>query len=588
MKKHHDSKIFKYFWFAIKYVHINDKRIYLYTFLNMLAVAETFFSLLSVQMFVNSFFSINEKSVLYSNIRKLLLYLVIIILIRLITFLRTVLWSKINNKLNYNFSHNFFKKSSSIKWEYYESYENSNLIFQVKTHSLNSIIQCYNSFLSYINSALLLTIYCFFLSKINLLLALVYLVVVILLNLYSKQIMLKIGDIWSEIDIINKKQQYFLNVGSGKVKHQEYLVNDLFNHFYKKWEGCYDEEQEKRISIFKKSETLNRLSRIVLYAPYILMMFFVAYQIILGNYEIGFLILCMDMFNEIINTVGTIKDNFVNSIISAKYVKNYLQYNNFDDIVRNQLNENSDYSISLQNVSYIYPQSEKKVINNVDISIKHGEKIAILGDNGSGKTTLVNIISRIIDVKDGNVLIGCRSNASKQNLISVIYQDFIHYQLNIKDNIQFGNTLRTLTDEEILDLLEKVDLKNYVESLPEGIYTNLGQLLKGSDLSKGQWQKIAIARLLANENAEIWILDEPTAYLDPLAEIKLYTMINSFAENRTVIFISHRLGYAKNSDKIIVLEEGKVIESGVHSELMQRNGKYSLLYNEQIKYTFGD
>jgi ABC-type bacteriocin/lantibiotic exporters, contain an N-terminal double-glycine peptidase domain len=573
-------KVSKYFWFSIKYVYSKNKLSYLYTLLNMVAVAETFFTLLAVQMFVNTFFSINDKTILYANIIKLLLYLSVIVLIKLVSFVKSVLRTKINNKLNYDFNYNFLEKASDIKWEYYESYEYSNLIYQVKSRSLSSIIQCFDSFLSYINSVLLLAIYCFFLSRINVFLALLYLVVVVLLNLYSKQIMLKIGDVWSEIDVLTKKQQYFLNVSSDKIKHQEYLINDLFDYFYRKWENCYDEEQEKRIDIFRKSEILNRISRIVLYAPYILMMFFVAYQIVLGNYEIGFLILCMDMFNEIINTIGSVKDNFVNSVVSAKYVKSYIDYNNFEITVKKPFTQGNDYAISLQNISYTYPQSEKKAIDNVSLWVNHGDKISILGENGSGKTTLVNIISGMVDIKDGEVSISSKT--------SVIYQDFIHYQLSIKDNIQFGNSVKTLTDEEIFDLLEKVGLKTHVESLPDGIYTNLGQLLRGSDLSKGQWQRIAIARLLANENAEIWILDEPTAYLDPLSEINLYNMINSFAENRTVIYISHRLGFAKNSNKIIILEDGKIIESGTHKELMQQNGKYSALYNEQVKYTFGE
>lgn len=212
-----------------------------------------------------------------------------------------------------------------------------------------------------------------------------------------------------------------------------------------------------------------------------------------------------------------------------------------------------------------------------------------MGDNGSGKTTLVNIISGLINLKEGTLRVNAlkKSNSDK-NLISVVYQDFLHYQMSIKDNIQCGNSHRILSDEEIYKLLDKVNLKKHVDTLSDGIYTKLGQLYKGTDLSKGQWQKIAIARLLANENAEIWILDEPTAYLDPMAEIDLYNTINSLAGDRTVIYISHRLGYSKNSDKIIVLENGHIVESGTHDSLISKNGKYSLLYNDQIKYMFGN
>lgn len=501
---------------------------------------------------------------------------------------KSILWSSINKKTDIKFKTIFLQKSSKINWEYYESYDNTNIIYQVQSKSLQAILQCYESFLLYINSILLLIIYCFFLSKINLFVALAYLIVVVAFNLYSKKIMIRLGNIWSEIDVLSKKQQYFLSIGYGKIRHQEYVINNLHEHFYKKWENNYDIENIKRIEIHKKSEILNRISRIVLYAPYIVMMFFVAYQIVKGNYEIGFMILCMDMFNELINTIGGINRNYTNSIISSKYIDHYLDFNRFDEIVIREYQCSNDFSISLNNVSYTYPQAKKKAIDNITLKIAHGEKLAILGENGSGKTTLVNIISGLINLKNGTMQIHALNNSNiNKNLVSVVYQDFLHYQMSIKDNIQCGNPDCILSDEKIHELLDKVNLKEHVDTLSDGIYTKLGQLYKGTDLSKGQWQKIAIARLLANENAEIWILDEPTAYLDPMAEVDLYNTINSLAGARTVIYISHRLGYAKNSDNIIILENGKIIESGTHNNLISKDSRYSLLYNEQVKYMFG-
>ena len=116
-----------------------------------------------------------------------------------------------------------------------------------------------------------------------------------------------------------------------------------------------------------------------------------------------------------------------------------------------------------------------------------------------------------------------------------------------------------------------------------GVDTQIGQLNNGTGLSKGQWQKLAVCRLLADEEATIWILDEPTAYLDPISEIEFYTLINNFAGDKTVLFISHRLGWAKNADLILVMKDGTVAESGTHQQLLEKEGDYYTMYCAQKK-----
>lgn len=364
MKKENGHTL-KNYLFANKFIFSASKTAYiLCTFISMLSAVEIFFNLLAVQAFANGFFSITNSEIFYSNIKKLLIYLLVIVCIKVVMLFKSVLWSLIDKKINIKFKSIFLKKASNINWEYYESYESSNIIYQVKSKALPAIIELYNSFLSYINSALLLIIYCFFLSKINLFIALGYLIVVVAFNIYSKKIMLSIGDVWSEVNILSKKQQYFLSLGYGKIRHQEYVISDLFYYFYERWEENYDIENDKRIAIHKKSETLNRISRIVLYAPYIAMMFFVAYQIIQGKYEIGFLILCMDMFNELINMIGDISRNYTNSIISSKYIDYYLDFQCFKEIIYRKFECTNDFCITLDNVSYTYPQSSKKAIDD--------------------------------------------------------------------------------------------------------------------------------------------------------------------------------------------------------------------------------
>jgi ATP-binding cassette subfamily B protein len=176
---------------------------------------------------------------------------------------------------------------------------------------------------------------------------------------------------------------------------------------------------------------------------------------------------------------------------------------------------------------------------------------------------------------------GIKAGSILRSSVSCILQDFAQYQMTIRENIEVGYANHKFTEDEIWSLLNKVGLKEIVEKLPKGIDTELGQLQKGMELSKGQWQRLAIARLLANPNATLWILDEPTAYLDPISEIEIYDMIYDLAGDRTVLFISHRLGFAKRADRIIVFNEGKVVEEGIHRQLLNQDGIYAEMYRNQ-------
>lgn len=233
--------------------------------------------------------------------------------------------------------------------------------------------------------------------------------------------------------------------------------------------------------------------------------------------------------------------------------------------------------IILKNIIYKYPQSDKYALRGIDAVFHPGEKIAVVGVNGSGKTTLMSVILSLLKNYEG-VYFG------KSIPKTAILQDFCQYQMTIKQNIEIGCGGRKLADEKVNDILSKVGLLDFVSQLPEGINTMLGQLNNGIELSKGQWQRLVIGRLLANEGAKVWILDEPTAYLDPLAEVEMYKQIWQLSGDRLVFFISHRLGFTKNADRIIVVDNGRIMECGVHEELLKKNGIYAKMFLAQKEW----
>jgi ATP-binding cassette subfamily B protein len=241
--------------------------------------------------------------------------------------------------------------------------------------------------------------------------------------------------------------------------------------------------------------------------------------------------------------------------------------------------EEGDGSVSVKDLKYKYPQSERYALDGVTLSFKKGEKVAVVGHNGSGKTTLMAIVARLLRSYEGELHEGGA-------VVSAVMQDFVHYQMTVKESIELGCGGRELSEEKIFEILKKVELYDFIMSKPKGIDTNIGQLEEdGVELSKGQYQRLAIARLLANEDSNVWILDEPTAFLDPIAEIETYRHIFDLAGDRLVFFISHRLGFAKHADRIIVTEDGRIVEDGSHSELIAReNSVYKKMFESQKEW----
>jgi ATP-binding cassette subfamily B protein len=245
--------------------------------------------------------------------------------------------------------------------------------------------------------------------------------------------------------------------------------------------------------------------------------------------------------------------------------------------------------IALSHVSFQYPTGARKVLDDVSLTIRPGEVVALVGENGSGKTTLVKLLCRLYDPTGGTLTldgIDLRrfETAALRREFSILFQDYARYHLTARENIWFGNTDLPPDDERVAAAARDSGANDVILGLPRGYDTILGKLFEdGEELSIGEWQKVALSRAFLRD-AQIIVMDEPTSSLDAKAEYTFFQNFRKLAAGRTAVLISHRFSTVRMADHIYVLKEGRIIEEGTHEELLHGGGTYACLFETQAQY----
>jgi ATP-binding cassette subfamily B protein len=240
--------------------------------------------------------------------------------------------------------------------------------------------------------------------------------------------------------------------------------------------------------------------------------------------------------------------------------------------------------LRFEGVGFRYPDKEEYALRGLSLHIPPGESLAIVGQNGAGKTTLVKLLTRLYRPTEGRILLDGvdLENWPLEALrrrISVLFQDFNQYQLSVRENIGLGSIDHVEDKERVQRAAQRGGADTVAAALPLGLEARLGTWFeKGSELSGGQWQKIALARAFMREEADILVLDEPTAALDAEAEHAVFQRFRQLSEGRTTIVISHRFPTVRMARQIIVLERGTLVETGSHAELLALGGKYAGMF----------
>lgn len=319
---------------------------------------------------------------------------------------------------------------------------------------------------------------------------------------------------------------------------------------------------------------------------------YVGIKALVGAVTVGNVAKYVSAFTKFGVALGDIVDIWISLQIMGKYLSYFVEFmeienHKYDGSLPIEKRDDGEYEFEFRDVSFSYPNSEKPVLDHVSFKIKIKNKMALVGPNGAGKTTFIKLLSRLYDPTEGEILLnGIDIRLYDYNeyiqLFSVVFQDFSIFSFSIAENVAAS---REFDEEKVRDCLSKAGFETRLAELDHDIHTNLYQLEEdGIEISGGEAQKIAIARALYKE-APFVILDEPTSALDPKAEYEIYRSFDDLVEEKTAIYISHRMSSCRFCQQILVFDQGRIVQQGSHEELVQQtDGLYYEMWSAQAKY----
>ena len=351
---------------------------------------------------------------------------------------------------------------------------------------------------------------------------------------------------------------------------------------------------DERLKLVSRRTMFDLITQAVAVAAVFGSMFVIARRALTGAISVGDVVMyfgafqrAQEYFRDVLTAIASLYENnlfladFQRFLALAPTVVDPIRPTSFPSPVRE--------GIEFDRVGFRYPGTDRDVLTGVSFSIQPGEHVAIVGENGSGKTTLVKLLCRLYDPTVGTVRIdGIDLRdlriADLRAQLAVVFQDYAKFHLSARDNIWVGNIALPTDSPAIADAARRTGADEVIDALPNGYDTMLGrQFESGVELSIGQWQKLALARAFLRQTPLI-VLDEPTAALDPRAEAAVFDQFHELARGRTAIFISHRLSTVRHADRILVMVNGQIAESGAHEELVERAGVYATLFETQARH----
>lgn len=556
--------------------------------LNIISVIFPFLSLFNVQYIINS---LQEKENFNQIINCLILYIILGMLNIAINKIYAYFLYKYQEYLYLNLNQMILNKTKDFELSDYENPQIYDLIQRAEQNIGIRPFSMVNSFLVIMKSILTL------LTSISILLLWHWWLIFpfIVLSIIAIKYFAKIGN--QEYEMIfnrtnyERKSWYIAHLLTKDTFVKEVKMLDLSDYLLNKFYSLRSQFYKENIRMNKIKTLFSffyNLSNFSISAGIVVL---AAIESYLNHILVGNLMTYINVVSKIENSI----ENIVNSIFAFYQDSLYIEnINNYLNYYHNyEINDYIDFNEKIEkiefiNVSYKYPGQKEYALKNINLILKRDEITVLVGENGSGKTTLIKLLNGLYDNYEGEILfnnvnIRIINKKSIRNKISTLFQDYNQYQFTVKENIGFGNINKINSNESIYEAAQMANADKFINKLKNKYNQQLGTWFKeGIQLSGGQWQKIAIARLYMN-GGDVYVLDEPTASLDPKSEYEFFSQLKKNKNDKVSLFITHRFINANVSDKIIVMDKGRIVERGNHKDLIRIDGIYKKMYDFQCR-----
>jgi len=509
--------------------------------------------------------------------------------------LAITIFSQIQIKYNLFFSERFSIRQKTRLLDYFYSInmvEKENPSFHGKANyyefALSKIESNYQSFLTLISVIISIILSMFLIRELNII-AIIFLIIICIVRgvLELKTIRNRV-EVTNVLQTSHRTHGYLFQLLSDFTVHKEMMINQAFDFFKMLWLKKKRDAFQLQYNIERKTINYITISKTISALYKLALSLLCIYNIYKGNLTIGdymAITMAVPLIESNVLSLFNLGGNFYENISYLKLADEMLSTKSNDGEPSSGELITEIQSIEVRNLSFRYPNRETNALNHINLSINKGEKIAIVGDNASGKTTLIKLILGIYQSQSNSIFYNGKdiddiNLLSAWKKISVVFQDFTKYELDIRHNIAISDLSEINNDDKLNEVINLFGISNILNS-KKGLATELGYLTEDSiNLSGGQWQRIALARTLF-KNASLVVLDEPTSAIDPNSELDLLKNLIEVSDEKTLIVITHRIGIAANVDKIVVMKEGEIIEIGSHVELVNSRGYYFDMWTKQ-------
>lgn len=573
MKK---NNFFQVFILILKEIILNFNLFFCLTILvGVIHSLLTVYNIIQIQRFFESIelvIQINNFSSLHIYIELILLCIVLIFSVifnGLHNYMFESLMKKVEGKLQYKL-HCKCGKISAIDYEKTDILDMIYKASQGMKSSFSLVMMTIFIGTFYLPYILFYAVYLYKLDKI-LLISLFIIFVPVLLSQFIRNKVYE--NLYDSIAPIKRQNHYFSKCIGDREFFKETRVLGIDKFFLNKFMDTLHHANQLNWKAKKKMGFVELFCNFLNAIGYIGVVIILVYLLIDGKISIGAFAAIFSSIETVYGILYELVARQISNIVESwRSVKNFISFMNLEEFKELKGSLNSS-GIILKNVSFKYPNNDSYALQEININIKKGETIAIVGTNGSGKSTLAKIICGLYEPISGQKVIDLKGSA--------VFQDFQKYKLSLRDNLYISDFHKQVDETYVFNQLTELGLSK--ETMPDGLETILSNEFNGIDLSGGQWQKIAIMRGIYRDSAII-VLDEPTAAIDPIEESRMYKMFSEITKDRTTILITHRLGSVKIADRIIVLDKGRVVEEGEHFALMKKRGVYYQLFHLQAHW----